>query len=322
MNNFRWAYIGSGNIAESTARDILHGAHSIASVYGRNEEKVRAFAQKYGAQSFTDFESAVSRADVDGVYIATPHTSHVDYAVRAMRLGKPVLCEKPVGVSVQDVDTLINTAKEENIYFCEAMWTWFSDVALTVKNWVQSGEIGSVKEVVINYAFPGVLMPKNSRVLMPETAGGALLDIGIYPITYCYNLFGYPKDIRCRGRLKNGIDISETVTLQYDGFDCTLHMSLCTLKENCIIKGTKGTVSLPAFFHMASKAVLKHENGRQVVKGKTDYLTEFTRAAQEIRVGRKESAYIPFAATRNCMLILDECRRQLGLVYPFEKQGV
>lgn len=322
MNNFRWAYIGSGNIAESTARDILRGAHSIVSVYGRNEEKVRAFAQKYGAQSFTDFESAVSRADVDGVYIATPHTSHVDYAVRAMRLGKPVLCEKPVGVSVQDVDTLINTAKEENIYFCEAMWTWFSDVALTVKNWVQSGEIGSVKEVVINYAFPGVLMPKNSRVLMPETAGGALLDIGIYPITYCYNLFGYPKDIRCRGRLKNGIDISETVTLQYDGFDCTLHMSLCTLKENCIIKGTKGTVSLPAFFHMASKAVLKYENGRQVFKGKTDYLTEFTRAAQEIRAGRKESVYIPFAATRNCMLILDECRRQLGLVYPFEKQGV
>ena len=257
MNNFRWAYIGSGNIAESTARDILHGAHSIVSVYGRNEEKVRAFAQKYGAQSFTDFESAVSRADVDGVYIATPHTSHVDYAVRAMRLGKPVLCEKPVGVSVQDVDTLINTAKEENIYFCEAMWTWFSDVALTVKNWVQSGEIGSVKEVVINYAFPGVLMPKNSRVLMPETAGGALLDIGIYPITYCYNLFGYPKDIRCRGRLKNGIDISETVTLQYDGFDCTLHMSLCTLKENCIIKGTKGTVSLPAFFHIPTQKPAK-----------------------------------------------------------------
>ena len=322
MEKFRWAYIGSGNIANSTARDILRGNHKIVSVFGRNPQKTAAFAQKYGAQSFIDFESAVNRTDVDGVYIATPHTSHVDYAVRAMKFSKPVLCEKPVGVSVSDVDALVNTAKEENVYFCEAMWTWFSDVALTVKKWVQGGEIGAVKEVVINYAFPGIMMPKDSRVLMPETAGGALLDIGIYPITYCYNLFGFPKEIICRGRLKNGIDISETVTLKYEKFNCVLHMSLCTLKENCLIKGEKGTVSLPAFFHMASKAVLKNENGRQVFKGKTDYLTEFTRAALEIKEGRKESAYIPFEATRNCMLIMEECRRQIGLVYPFEKQGV
>lgn len=322
MEKFRWAYIGNGNIANSTARDILRGEHEIVSVYGRNKEKSKAFAEKYSAKSFNDFDSAVNRADVDGVYIATPHTSHVDYAVRAMKLGKPVLCEKPVGVTVADVDTLVNTAKAENIYFCEAMWTWFSDVALTVKKWVQSGEIGDVTDVTINYAFPGIMMSKNSRVLLPETAGGALLDIGIYPITYCYNLFGFPKDIVCRGRLKNGIDISETVTLKYDGFNCTFHMSLCTLKENCIIKGTKGTISLPVFFHMASKAILKNENGRQVFKGKTDYLTEFTRVAQEIQNGRKESAYIPFEATRNCMLIMDECRRQLGLVYPFEKQSV
>ncbi len=322
MEKFRWAYIGSGNIANSTARDILRGEHEIVSVYGRNKEKSKDFAEKYSAKSFDDFDSAVNRADVDGVYIATPHTSHVDYAVRAMKLGKPVLCEKPVGVTVADVDTLVNTAKAENIYFCEAMWTWFSDVALTVKKWVQSGEIGDVTDVTINYAFPGIMMSKNSRVLLPETAGGALLDIGIYPITYCYNLFGFPKDIVCRGRLKNGIDISETVTLKYDGFNCTLHMSLCTLEENCIIKGTKGTISLPVFFHMASKAILKNENGRQVFKGKTDYLTEFTRAAKEIQNGRKESAYIPFEATRNCMLIMDECRRQLGLVYPFEKQSV
>lgn len=322
MEKFRWAYIGNGNIANSTARDILRGEHEIVSVYGRNKEKSKAFAEKYSAKSFDDFDSAVNRADVYGVYIATPHTSHVDYAVRAMKLGKPVLCEKPVGVTVADVDTLVNTAKAENIYFCEAMWTWFSDVALTVKKWVQSGEIGDVTDVTINYAFPGIMMSKNSRVLLPETAGGALLDIGIYPITYCYNIFGFPKDIVCRGRLKNGIDISETVTLKYDGFNCTLHMSLCALKENCIIKGTKGTISLPVFFHMASKAILKNENGRQVFKGKTDYLTEFTRAAQEIQNGRKESAYIPFEATRNCMLIMDECRRQLGLVYPFEKQSV
>lgn len=318
MEKFKWAYIGSGSIANSTAKDILKGNHRIVSVYSRNIEKARTFADKFGADAFSDFESAVNREDIDGVYIATPHTSHIEYAVRAMKLGKPVLCEKPVGISLKEVETVIETSKSENIYFCEAMWTWFSDVALTVKKWVHSGEIGEIKDVVINYAFPGILMPKTSRVLTPETAGGALLDIGIYPITYCYNLFGIPKKIHCTGKIKNGIDIAETVILQYNGFKCTLNMSLCRLKENCLIKGSKGTVSLPVFFHMASKAILKNEKGSKTFNGKTDYLTEFTRVAEEIRQGKAESDFIPFEATRECMKIMDECRKQMNLVYPFE----
>lgn len=320
MEKFRWAYIGSGNIAASTAKDILKGSHVITSVYSRNFEKAKAFSEKYGADAYDDFETAVKRENVDAVYIATPHTSHVEYAVKAMELGKPVLCEKPVGVCVRDVDILIDAAKKNNVYFCEAMWTWFSDVALTVKKWVDHHAIGEIKDVVINYAFPGILMPKTSRVLMPETAGGALLDIGIYPITYCYNLFGYPNKIHCDGKVKNGIDLSETVILDYDGFKCTLNMSLCNLKENCIIKGSKGSIELPVFFHMASKAVLKNDKGKRVFKGKTDYLTEFTRAAEEIKQGRTQSVFIPFAATKDCMQIMDECRKQMKLVYPFEKE--
>lgn len=319
MKKFRWAYIGSGSIAKSTARDITRGNHCIVSVYSRNFEKAKEFASKYNATAFESFENAVNRDDVDGVYIATPHTSHVAYAVECMKLGKPVLCEKPVGVSVSDVDTLIETSKSTDTYFCEAMWTWFSDVALTVKKWVQNKEIGEIKDVVINYAFPGIMMSKNSRVLMPETAGGALLDIGIYPITYCYNLFGYPNSIHCEGKIKDGIDISETVILQYDGFKCTLNMSLCKLKEDCLIIGSNGKISLPVFFHMASKAILTNENGKTVFKGKTDYLTEFTKVAEEINENKKESSFIPFEATRSCMKIMDECRKQMGLVYPFEK---
>ncbi len=320
MEKFRWAYIGSGNIAHSTARDITKGEHSIVSVYSRNFEKAKDFARKYGAEAFEDFESAVNRDDVDGVYIATPHTAHVDYAVRAMKMGKPVLCEKPVGVSAEDVNILIETARQTNTYFCEAMWTWFSDVALTVKKWVSDGEIGEIRDVVINYSFPGILMPKTSRVLTPETAGGALLDVGIYPITYCYNLFGVPDRIHCEGKIRNGIDIGERVILYYKDFKCKLNISLCCVKENCTVKGTKGKISLPVFFHMASKAILSNEKGKQEFKGKTDYLTEFTAVAKEIKEGKLESAYIPFRSTEECMKIMDECRRQMKLVYPFEKK--
>ena len=320
MEKFRWAYIGCGSIANTTAKEIVKGNHKIVSVYGRSIDKARSFAEKFGADACDDFDKAVNRDDVDAVYIATPHTSHLEYAIKAMELGKSVLCEKPVGVTAKEAEKMINTAKSMGVYFCEAMWTWFSDVALTVKEWVQGGEIGEIKEVVINYAFPGVLMPKTSRLLTPETAGGALLDIGIYPITYCYNLFGYPEKITCKGKIKNSIDIAETVVLEYNGFKCTLNMSLCRLKENCFIKGSKGTVSLPAFFHMASRAILKNDNGRQVFNGKTDYLTEFTRVSQEIKEGKTESQYIPFEATKACLRIMDECRRQMNLVYPFEDE--
>lgn len=317
MEKFRWAYIGCGSIADKTASDITKGNHQIVSVYSRNYEKAHAFAEKYGAAAFKTAEDAILNDTVDAVYIATPHTSHLEYSMIALENQKPVLCEKPVGINISDVDKLINCAEENETYFCEAMWTWFSNVALTVKEWIKCGKIGEVKEVKINYSFPGILKPKTSRVLMPETAGGALLDIGIYPITYCYNLFGYPDEIICNGTVKNGIDISEKITLKFGNTICKFNISLTTAREDCTIKGTKGKITLP-LFHMASKATLKNESGKKVFNGKTDYLTEFTRVAEEIKADKKESDFIPFSATRDCMKIMDECRKQMNLKYPCE----
>ena len=117
MEKFRWAYIGSGSIAHSTAKDIVKGNHKIVSVYGRSFDRVKSFADKFGADAYDNFDKAVNRDDVDAVYIATPHTSHLEYATRAMRLGKPVLCEKPVGVSVAEAQEMIAVAKEQNVYF-------------------------------------------------------------------------------------------------------------------------------------------------------------------------------------------------------------
>lgn len=317
MDNFNWAYIGCGSIAEKTAKDITKGNHKIVSVYSRNYDKACAFAEKYGAKAFKTAEEAMLYHQVDAVYIATPHTSHSEYSITALKNHKPVLCEKPVAVNAAETDKLISCAKENKTYFCEAMWTWFSDVALTVKEWIKSGKIGEVEEIKINYSFPGILKPKTSRVLLPETAGGALLDIGIYPITYCYNLFGYPDEIICNGTVKNGIDISEKIILKYGKTICSFNVSLTTAREDCTIKGFEGKITLP-LFHMASKATLKTKEGKKIFNGKTDYLTEFTRAAEEIKAGRIQSDYIPFTATRDCMKIMDECRRQMNLIYPCE----
>ena len=316
-NVFNWAYIGCGSIAKKTAAEIVRAEHKIVSVYSRNFEKACKFAQEYGAQAYDDFEQAVARDDVDGVYIATPHTSHLTYALKAMQCGKPVLCEKPVGVCVKDVQAVRAGAVQNDVYFAEAMWTWFCEPARKVKEWIDAGEIGEVKSIEIFHAFPGLLKSKTDRVLNPDTAGGALLDIGIYPITYCYNLLGYPEKIECQGILKNGIDISENITLVYPHAVCKLQTSFSVLKECCVIEGSEGSIEL-GFFHMAHKATLKKGGKKQVFRAKTDYLTEFTRVAEEIRAGKKESDYVPLQATEECMKIMDVCRAQMGLRYPFE----
>ena len=317
MEPFRWAYVGSGSIAGNTARNITKGNHLIRAVYSRNAIKAEAFAKKYGAQAYPDFNGLLDSGGFDGVYIATPHTAHLEYALMAIEAGYPVLCEKPVGVSAEQAERMIGTSREHGVYFSEAMWTWFSDLAYTVKGWIDEGRIGKIANVEIEYAFPGVMMSKNSRLLTPQTAGGALLDIGVYPITYCYRLFGYPRTVACTGTIKDGIDVEETVTLGYDGFSCRLDISLTKLGERCRITGTEGMISIPVF-HMARTASLKTAGGRETARGKTDYLTEFTRAAEEIRQGATQSAYVPHEATLHCLQIMDECRRQMGLRYPFE----
>ena len=317
MNKFRWAYIGCGSIAKNTARSITRGGHEITAVFSRTFEEAKAFAEAYHAKAYQSVDELLADDGYDAVYIATPHNSHADYAVRAMEAGKPVLCEKPVGVNTAEIDRILAVSREKGVYFCEAMWTWFSDVAINVKKWIDEGRIGDVKSVRMTYAFPGVMMSRNSRLLTPETAGGALLDIGVYPITYCYRLFGYPERIRCKGALRDGIDIGETVTLGYAGFDCTLEISLTKLKENCRILGTKGEISVPVF-HKARYAALKTAEDRKRFTGVTDYLTEFTGVSQEILAGKTESAFVPQQATRDCMRVMDECRTQLGLKYPFE----
>lgn len=320
MEKFRWAYVGCGGIADKTAKSILKGEHLITAVYSRTFSKAQAFGERYCAKAYESFDELLSSDSFDALYIATPHTAHVEYAVAALKRKIPVLCEKPVGVSAADVELLIKTAKENDTYFAEAMWTWFSDTALGVKKWVKNGKAGQVKHVEIHHAFPGLAKSSDSRVRDPMTAGGALLDIGIYPVTYCYNLFGYPDKITCEGVLQDGIDIREKITLNYGSTVCELYMSFEYLKERFCLKGTKGKIVMP-LFHVAPYAVFYGKKGVSLTFGKTTYLNEFDRCADEIRRGKKESSYIPFESTLNCMKIMDECRRQMGLIYPFENNN-
>lgn len=315
---FRWAYIGSGSIAKQTARAITKKGHKITAVYSRSFAHAESFARKFGARAFHSADEMFSCGEFDAVYIATPHNSHTAYSVEAMKRGFPVLCEKPCGVSLRDFETARKTAEENGVYFAEAMWTWFNDVARTVREWTDGGKIGKIKSVEITHAFPGMLMSRSSRLLTPATAGGALLDIGIYPVAYCVNLFGEPETVKCAGTLKNGIDTGEEIILGYGDFECRLKTSLYCLREGAVIKGSEGKITMSPIYHLANRCTLKNADGRKTFRKKTDYPTEFSRAADEIRRGATKSEYVPPEKTAQVLKVLDECRRQMGLVYPFE----
>ena len=314
---FRWAFIGTGTLAKKVAREITAtGRHVIATAYSRNRERLLAYCEPYGIYPAVSIKDAVDRPDVDAVYISVTNESHYEVCRQVLELGKPVLLEKPFTMNACDTETLQKLAANKDLYLAEAMWTWFADVPIAVRAFVQSGKLGRIKDVYMSYCAYSVGYAP--RVSDPLLGGGALLDIGIYPITYAYRLFGFPKRIVCNGDIEKGIDIGEHITLGYDRFDVKMDVSIIDPKgETMVIEGEKGFLANPGF-HYGESGVAKTDDGVTIFKGQRSYAKEFDTVSEEIRSGRTESAFIPPQATLDCMKILDECRAQMNLVYPFE----
>ena len=319
---FNWCFIGTGTLAKQVAEEITaSGRHRIASVYSRRSEAAVRFAEQYGGKAYEAAEQAILNADA--VYVVTPHPSHYQYVKQAVELGKPVLCEKPFTVSGAETKELFDLARAKKVYIVEGMWTWFAPVALKVKEWLDSGEAGETEQVITKYLVN--VLDYAPRLTDPSLAGGAILDSGVYPITYLYRLFGKPAGIRCSGVIKNGIDLSDEIDLTFaDGQ--THHISLSIGddrgEEYIRIIGTKADI-FADHFHYADKAELIAKDGKiiRTFAESTTLLNEFDLVSEEIRAGLTESVRIPPQATMDVMDIMDECRRQIGLVYPFEKES-
>ena len=255
---------------------------------------------------------------VEGVYIAVTAKLHVQYMKLCIQHHKSILCEKPFTVNAQQAREIFDDAVREGVYVSEAMWTWHNATAKQVKNWIDSGAVGQIKEVNCCYSFPMIKFSKKPRHFEAELIAGALLDIGVYCIRYCYELFGMPQKILCEGRLKDGVDLGEKIILFYEGFQANLTISRDQSHgEKFEIIGHKGKISVP-MFHMAKKAVLKGERSEKFKDNRALYGMQFSNVAKEIRSGLLESEIITPRSTIDCLKILDICREQMGLIYPCE----
>ena len=322
MKKFGWAFIGCGGIANITASELIKTPdNEIVAAWNRTSEKAEAFVKKFGGTAYPTIEEAINAPGVEGVYIAVTANLHAEFTKLCIRHQKPVLCEKPFAVNAKQAEEVFAYAAQEGVYVSEAMWTWHNATARKVKDWVRSGAIGSIRQVNCDYSFPMIKLPiQKPRHTSPEMIGGALLDIGVYCVRYCYELFGIPREIICNGRVVNGIDLGEHITLRYDGFDCNLRVSRDELDgEKLEIIGKNGRIFLP-IFHASKKAMLKTEKKELFRDKSLLFGTQFSAVAAEIRSGAKEGIAIPAQSTVDVLRILDTCRDQMGLVYPCERE--
>ncbi len=319
MEKFRWVIIGCGSIANKVASELVrYEEFEICAVWNRTKQRAEQFAKKYGGKVFDTAEEALKSGGADCAYIATTHDMHLYYSKLAIQFGVPVLCEKPVTVNLRQAEELINFAQEKGVYFAEAMWTWHNPVSLKVKEWIYENKIGEIKRFYASFAVPMVQFIKNPRLTTPELIGGALLDIGIYPVRYAMELFGIPKLVECRGVVSGGVDYEETIILNYDNFKAEIFVSMKRLKgEKLVIEGSEGKICVP-LYHKAKSAKLRGKYRETFKSVNFLYGLQFENTAKEIKSGLKDSKFCPLECTLETMAVLDECRRQLGLKYPCE----
>ena len=353
MSKINWGIVGAGRIAACFAQAMKASGESVSyAVASNNIERGKNFADKWGFQkTYSDYQSLFNDPAVDVVYIATPHMNHAELSIAAMKAGKSVLCEKPAAVNAKDLEKIHKCAEETGCFFMEAMWTKFNPTFLKVMEWIRSGKIGKLQAVYSDFCIsqtPDAIYSDSAyttnRLYDKNLAGGALLDLGIYPVTVALSSVEaafsdksklMPSKIsNVAGMTESGVDAFDSISLQF-GNDIIAHLS-CALNTECgnLFKsakyvGSKGTIAVPLFW-MPQKAELRDLQGNIIevfenpfqVNGYEYEIFEFCRCMKMRAEGNKiiETPYHTHSQSMRVIQVLDELRSQIGLVYPFEKE--
>ena len=325
---FNWAVLGTGAIVKKFIKGLkaADGARVYA-VCSRDLNRAEAFAEKYNIEkAYGSCEEMAEDSEIDCVYIGVPHPFHKKYMELCIDREKNVLCEKPFTMNSGEARYIEKLAKEKQVFVMEAMWTKFLPVIQKVKEAVNSGVIGEVQE--INASFGFFTAPNASdRLYNLELGGGALLDVGVYPLNFAVYLMGkLPKDIYSDASIgETGVDEINHMTLYFENGCKTVKAHLASaLKENqgadAVIIGAKGRIEIPEFFQ-ADKALVYNERGELIDTIAADHLLNgYEYEAAEvmgcIKEGMKQSEIHSLKDTIDIIDIADGMRQEWGLKYP------
>jgi predicted dehydrogenase len=328
-NKVRWAILGAGKIAHAFVHDIaaIKNAELVAVAAG-DKSRAQAFASEYNLPGAYNYSELYKSDDVDAVYIATTHNFHYEQCVQCIEHGKHVLCEKPITLNNNQFAELARLSQKKQVFLMEGMWTWFLPAVITAKQWLQAGKIGDLKVIEAVFGFP---MEKNfsGRMYNKQLAGGALLDLGVYPIALStYFLNKKPDTITASGVLtETGVDERTGIVLQYGDVTASLFTSMVNIMTNkAFLYGEKGYIEIPEFFR--APAVLLYDDHHNLIEKFEDprvtkgYHYQIQHATDSILQGKTESDVIPHSSSYQIQEIMTEVRRQIGLVYPGEETDV
>ncbi len=325
MSNFSWGILGPGGIAQAFAKDLTFiEGHTIGAVGSRSLANAQHFANTFGGTAYGSYEELVADSSIDAIYVATPHPAHHDNVILALNAGKPVLCEKPFAVNAQQAQAMVDAAAKNKVALMEAMWARFLPHYAKVREIVASGVLGPILSIHADHgqrlADQGI-----ARLVDPQLAGGALLDLGIYPISFAHMILGNPTSITSKAVMTDrGVDAQTSMIFSYDNGAQAVLTTTMIEQTPCraVVAGLHGWLEIDrTFYNPASMRVILNDGS--VTEYPSAYVGHGLREQAEsfkqiVQSGAVESKVLTWKDTVDIMKSMDTVRSQIGLKYPFE----
>ena len=325
MSNFSWGILGPGGIARALAKDLtLLEGHTIGAVGSRSISNAQSFADQFGGTAHGSYEELVNDSTIDAIYVATPHPAHHDNVILALNAGKPVLCEKPFAINAKEAQAMVDAASRNKVALMEAMWSRFLPHYAKVREIIASGVLGPILSI---HADHGQRLADQNipRLIEPQLAGGALLDLGIYPISFAHMILGNPLSINSTAVMTDkGVDAQTSMIFTYENGAQSILTTTMIEQTPCraVVAGLNGWLEIDrTFYNPASMRVVLNDGS--VTQYPSTYTGHGLREQAEsfkqiVQSGKMQSDVLSWQDTIDIMKTMDTVREQIGLKYPFE----
>src|SRR4051794_8150877 len=325
MGDLGWGILATGGIAHSFTKDLKAAGLQVVGVGSRKQERADGFAAEYGVpHAHGSWEALVADPDVDVVYVATPHPAHAPAALLALDAGKHVLVEKPFTLNAAEAQQVADRAEQRGLVVLEAMWTRWLPHMLEIHEALAGGEIGEPQTLIVDHTQRLPTDPGH-RMNAPELGGGALLDLGIYPISFAVDLFGPPSRVDAIASFTGtGVDDRVSGVLEHEGGRHTAFVTAMNVRgpNRATILGTGGRIEIDPVWYTPTGYTVYDAGGEEVRRSRPEVsgrgmqyqALETERLIREGGVSNR----LPVAESVAIMAVLDQIRGRIGLVYPQE----